>query len=141
MIRIVERKLACAPSSIANAAGTALNSLLTVFTEKSVRVIHQNAHSNAAHLVLVLELHVDLYVVPSQADVIRCFCVVSKGELETKSLGIERYTAQDLPRPNNRMSLFEHGFECRMKGFSGHYCRIKLAVLAVGYGEQKGRSQ
>ena len=104
-----EGKLTCPPSRIADAAGTALHAALLIFGEESIRIVHQKAQSNGAHLVLVLKLHVELDLVTAESDVIGCVGVVLEGELKAKSLGVELDGAFDIAGANNRMRSSEHG--------------------------------
>jgi len=99
---------------IADAA--ALDAALLIFAEKSSRIVHQKAQSNVAHLVLVLELHVDFDLVTAESNVIWCVGVVLEGELKAKSLGIEVDGAFDVACADNRIRPSKHGdqvFPCK----------------------------
>jgi hypothetical protein len=95
-----------------NAVGIALNAPLTVFVEERVWIFHQKPQADCPHLMLELKLHVKLDGVTAKPDVVRWIGFVSKGQLESKLLGVERNRPLDVPRTENRVRFFEH---CRLR--------------------------
>jgi hypothetical protein len=93
-----------------NAVGIALNTPL-VFAEERVWIVHQKPQADCPHLMLELKLHVKLDRVTAKPDVVRWIGFVSKGQLESKLLGVERNRPLDVPPAENRVSFFEH---CRL---------------------------
>lgn len=94
---------------IADAVGTAFDPALLILGEDSIGIVHKKTQSDGAHLVFVLELHVELDLVTAESDIIGCFGVVLEDELKAKSLGLELDGAFDVACANYRMGLSEHG--------------------------------
>src|SRR5882724_7088671 len=95
-IHVVEGELARPPRGIADATGTALDTVFPIFAEECVRVLHEKPQANRAHLVLELKLHVQLDCVAPKPHVIRWIGFVPKRELKAKSLGVELDGAFDV---------------------------------------------
>jgi hypothetical protein len=58
--------------------------------------------------MLELKLHVEFDGVTLKPDVVRWIGFVSKGQLESELLGVERNRSLDVPRAENRVRFFEH---------------------------------
>jgi hypothetical protein len=99
-----------------NAVGIALNAPLPVFVEECVGVFHQKPQADCSHFMLELKLHVEFDGVTAKPDVVRRIGFVSKGQLESKLLGVERNRPLDVPRADNRVGFFEH---CRLEAAGG----------------------
>src|SRR5437868_3390129 len=117
-VRIVEGELARAPRLVLDAARRALDAALAVLGIEAVGVLDQEAEADGAHLVLVLELHVELGAVAAIADVVRvfrvglCAAVGAEGELEAQLLGVKVDRPPHVARAENRLGLLEHGTSC-----------------------------
>src|SRR5262245_6217985 len=95
-IQVVEGEFTRPPRGIADAVGTALDAAFAVFVEECVRVLHEKAQANGAHLVFELKLHVELNCVTSKPNVIWWVGFVPKGELKAKLVGVELDGAFDV---------------------------------------------
>jgi hypothetical protein len=94
--------------SIVNAVGIALNAPLTVLVEECVWIVHQKPQADCPHLMLELKLHVEFDGVTAKPDVVRWIGFISKGQLKSKPLRVERNPSLDVPRAENRVRFFEH---------------------------------
>jgi len=73
-----------------------------------VWVLDQKPQTDGPHFVLELKLHVEFDRVTAKPDVVRWIGFVSKGQLESKLLGVERNRSFDVLRAKNRVRFFEH---------------------------------
>ena len=101
-----------------HAARRTLDSPLAVLGIQGVGIFDLEAETNGAHLVLVLELHVELGAVAAIADVVRLFSVGffgaagSEGELEAQLLRVKGDCPPHVAGAENRLGLLEHGTSC-----------------------------
>jgi len=119
VVQVVERELAGPRGVSRTPVGVRSTPSCRNSLKSGVRILDEQPKGDRAHLMLELKLHVKLNRVAAVSDIVRWIIgAVTKGQREAKLPCIEIHRSEDVPRAENGMGGFEHGWlpplQCRV---------------------------
>src|SRR5438034_11722517 len=106
---IVQRELARAPGCVTKLGAVVEDILVAILGIERIGIVDVDAQAERAHLVRVLELHVQLDTVAEEAHVLGGRGAVAEFQLEPEPIDVERDGPVDVACTEDRIDLAEEG--------------------------------